>query len=72
MVKTGYFRKRKDNSSNVSAPTGPGIETPYVMGSPDVIRDYPDLQGLLRKCLRFCSNPKQTCMDVCLTLHFEM
>ena len=24
------------------------------------------------KCLRFCSNPEQTCMVVCLTLHFEI
>ena len=74
MVKTGYFRKRKDNSSNVSASTGPDIEilSPFVMGSPDVIGNYPELQGLREKCLRFCSNPEQTCMVTCLTLHFEI
>ena len=44
------------------------ILSPFVMGSPDVISEYPDLQGLLWKCLRFRSIPERTCMDVCLTL----
>ena len=48
------------------------ILSPFVMGIPDVISEYLGLQGLLWKCLRFRSIPKRTCMDVCLTLQFEM
>ena len=47
VLKTGYFRKRKDYLSNVSAPGCSGIEilSPFVMGIPDVISEYSDYKG---------------------------
>ena len=47
VLKTGYFRKRKDYLSNVSAPSCSGIEilSPFVMGNPVVISEYPDCKG---------------------------
>ena len=65
VLKTGYFWKRKDYRRVTLHRLVFDLEvlSPLVTGSPDVIENYPDLQGLREKCLRFCSIPEQTCMD---------
>ena len=62
-VEDRIFVKTEALPSIDSALSCSGIEFSLSDGKSDRDCGYPDLQGLLRKCLRFCSNPEQTCMD---------
>ena len=75
-LKTGVedqiFLKAEGLSSNVSAPNGPGIEIPYVMGSPDVIRDYPDCKDFFVSAFGSVRARNRLVWIACLTLQIEI
>ena len=50
----------------------PGIETPYVMGSLDVIRDYPDCKDFFVSAFGSVRARNRLVWIVCLTSQIEI
>ena len=75
-LKTGVedwiFLKTEGLPSNVSSPNGPGIEIPYVMGSPDVISEYPDCKDFFVSAFGSVRSRNRLVWIVCLTFQIKI
>ena len=71
-VEDRIFLKTEGLPSNVYVPNGPGIEIAYVMGSPDVISEYPDCKDFFVSAFGSVRTQNRLVWIVCLTLQIEI